>query len=1098
MLLQFVKTFGGVQGTEAGQFNHPRGLFVDSLQDHLYVCDTMNDRIQILCRGNGGHITTFGRQGTGNGEFNQPKKLFVDSCHQLLYVADTWNHRVQIFSMENGELKWRRNIGYGQGKGDGELQHTTDVFVDCTRDTVYVSDGKNHRIVVFNCEGKWIRNIGSGQSSAEAQFNFPSSLFVDVHSRILYVCDYWNHRIQLLNADTGVFLRSIGCQGAGDGQFINPAGIFVDLTNQLLYVTDSNNHRVQVMSLVDGSFIAKCGSGVSGKGDGQFDTPTRLYVDVEGKLLYVSDMNNDRIQVFQIVPQFNSSLSTPSIPSIVDHPPSPSQLQQNNKHIETYTQANHSSYTLDSSHSTSSTGNSVMKVQPLSPTGASMLSSPRRSPHFSMSSHVAAHSPINRERANREREEFKLQRKMRSVRSMNKHIGFQYDHAQLSSNYDSDDSQFSRPHGVMVDDTQQLLYVCDTNHRCIQVLHTKDGSVNRVISSTGNVEFVYPISLCMDEAQQLLYVLDAELRKIIVINVANGGAEWVKNICEGQLLSPNDIFIDCQRQLIYIVDNGKNCVQIVHAGDGQCVRYVGAQKDNAAGSGEGQFDYPSSVFVDTQSRLLYVCDTNNHRIQIFHADEGTFIRAIGVQGTAAGELKYPRGIYVDVSTSSLFVVDSGNDRLQVFNVNTGKVILQYSSEHVGHGQFDNPTYICADARRKSLYISDTDNDKIQVFVVSVHHQNLYIRLSHMLPLHPSAKLRKSTSEFRLSTAPNATDPLHTFDPDSSLSPSAAVSHPSSTSESAEEEDNQAQCVNPLCLFQQLVHDDVQARTCGLNQSFTLIPDSDLKIGKRLGHGGFGDVFQAEWRNQMVAYKRLRIHYIDIRVDALLRHEISVMCCIDHAHVVKIFGVMANCYHYGIVMELCNMGSLHDVLHRKPEIVLSWHDKVSIVLQMSKALDHLHSQSPRIYHRDLKTSNIVVHLNQDGSYTVKITDFGLSEIRKESSRQSTQLQIKPFVGGTLQYTDPELLQGFDAQFSSKSDIYSLGVVLWELATNKIPYQDQGDALIRELVKAGERSFAHACSALLFFCCNVMFLICSHGIMLMCIQVRDSFINSTKLA
>ncbi|CAF2847445.1 unnamed protein product, partial [Rotaria sp. Silwood2] len=92
-------------------------------------------------------------------------------------------------------------------------------------------------------------------------------------------------------------------------------------------------------------------------------------------------------------------------------------------------------------------------------------------------------------------------------------------------------------------------------------------------------------------------------------------------------------------------------------------------------------------------------------------------------------------------------------------------------------------------------------------------------------------------------------------------------------------------------------------------------------------------------------------------------------------------------------------------------------------------------------------------NTTDGYLVKISDFGLAKIRQETSRQTTGNDQQQAVRGTLQWKAPELLKL--KKPSTASDIYSLGIVFWELATRCIPYDELDETAIVQCVKVGER-------------------------------------------
>ncbi|CAF4426682.1 unnamed protein product, partial [Rotaria sp. Silwood2] len=233
--------------------------------------------------------------------------------------------------------------------------------------------------------------------------------------------------------------------------------------------------------------------------------------------------------------------------------------------------------------------------------------------------------------------------------------------------------------------------------------------------------------------------------------------------------------------------------------------------------------------------------------------------------------------------------------------------------------------------------------------------------------------------------------------------------------------------------------------------FLHIPGHDLESEELIGQGGFADVYRGTWLSQRhrVAIKTIRITYLTDSVKQNFLDEVAAMYKIRYDHVLGIFGACIEPNYYALVVEYMSLGSLFDVLQKK-ERSLSWTDRWSIALQMTKGVNYLHAMS--ILHRDIKSLNFLMENAADG-YLVKISDFGLAKIRQETSRQTTESDGRRVAGGTLQWKAPELLKF--GKPSKASDIYSLGVAFWELATGCVPYEDMDEATISQGVKAGER-------------------------------------------
>ena len=122
------------------QFYLPGDIAIDD-DNHLYVADTCNHRIQVLTL-DGKFVCSFGKKGSGDGELNQPSHLCVDA--EAVYVTEEKNHRVSIFTHSGHFVT---TIG-GKGSEAGQFSRPLGVAVDRNR-TLYVCDSKNNRIQIF-------------------------------------------------------------------------------------------------------------------------------------------------------------------------------------------------------------------------------------------------------------------------------------------------------------------------------------------------------------------------------------------------------------------------------------------------------------------------------------------------------------------------------------------------------------------------------------------------------------------------------------------------------------------------------------------------------------------------------------------------------------------------------------------------------------------------------------------------------------------------------------------------------------------------------------------------------------------------------------
>ena len=193
-----------------------------------------------------------------------------------------------------------------------------------------------------------------------------------------------------------------------------------------------------------------------------------------------------------------------------------------------------------------------------------------------------------------------------------------------------------------------------------------------------------------------------------------------------------------------------------------------------------------------------------------------------------------------------------------------------------------------------------------------------------------------------------------------------------------------------------------------------VDKNDLKIEGVFGRGQSGEVFKAEWRNCLVAVKRF---YDKDEFWA----ELEVLGTIRHPNVVMIMAVNLN--EKMIVQEFMGYGSLNQFLQSGME--LSRLQKIEMALDVIEGLVFLHSSIPPVIHRDLKSANCLV----DRRFQVKIADFGLARIRANSFRDTQTL-------GTAAYMAPEVIM--NQKYSTKSDIYSFGILLYEILYQSNPY------------------------------------------------------------
>jgi len=228
-----------------------------------------------------------------------------------------------------------------------------------------------------------------------------------------------------------------------------------------------------------------------------------------------------------------------------------------------------------------------------------------------------------------------------------------------------------------------------------------------------------------------------------------------------------------------------------------------------------------------------------------------------------------------------------------------------------------------------------------------------------------------------------------------------------------------------------------------------IPWSDLSTSKELARGTFGCVYKGTWGwwNKVdVAIKQPR-ETLPAYLKEEFINEAKIMAECKSPYIVTLYGVCTEGDHNDLVMEYVPNGSLHSLLQNKSKEI-SWNLRCEIALDIGKGLSYLHDEK-NILHRDLKSLNILLGVD----YHAKICDFGLSKVKLESS--TFEPLGKNYPKGTICWAAPEVLK--DAAAPSKaSDIYSYGMILWEIASREKPYKNAMDGLIViDWIKSGKK-------------------------------------------
>jgi serine/threonine-protein kinase len=201
-----------------------------------------------------------------------------------------------------------------------------------------------------------------------------------------------------------------------------------------------------------------------------------------------------------------------------------------------------------------------------------------------------------------------------------------------------------------------------------------------------------------------------------------------------------------------------------------------------------------------------------------------------------------------------------------------------------------------------------------------------------------------------------------------------------------------------------------------------------RIERLLGEGGMGKVYEAEERlsGRRVALKVLRPELARSEpARRLFENEMSILARLDHPNVVRCLACTEIEGELVMALELLEGRTLRQLI--ATDDALDWQRALGIVRQIAGALVAAHEHEPPIVHRDLKPENVMIL--DDG--TIKVTDFGIAKVLAALGNATTHSV------GTLQYMSPEQIDA--APIDARSDLYALGLVLYELLTGRPPFE-----------------------------------------------------------
>jgi sugar lactone lactonase YvrE len=472
----------------------------------------------------------------------------------------------------------------------------------------------------------FIRSFGSAGSGA-GQFNGPEQ--VAVVGNEIYVADISNNRVQRFNKTTGAYVSQFGAPGTGPGQFSNPSGLVYNPINGLLYVSEVGNDRVQVFSTTG---IYQFQFSAPGAGNGQLNNPYAMAVDSAGNI-YVADTTNNRVSKFDSSGAWIRHIGVGAV--------TPLGIAVDKSNFVWVTSSGTGDvYVYDAS------GNSNSRYYGSAPPTWQVG-------YFASATGIAVTPPL-------------------TVAPFN-----------------------GAPAVAVVDGGSQTVQLFS---RSVQpTAHPSIDSITGVGNYNGQVAF--------DSAENI-YVTSYNTNQVFKFDkfgalVTFWGSTGFGN---GQFHGADGIAVDDNGN-VFVSDNNNSRIQKFDASGAYLLQW------GSAGTGDGQFNRPNGLATD--GSWLYVTEENNNRIQKFNLTGG-YVRKWGTFGSGDGQFNDPVGIAVDRNRNQVYVSEYSGNRIQQFTVFGDFIKVLADSTTGGNAPLSGPLGLAID-QHGNLYSADLFNARVVQF-----------------------------------------------------------------------------------------------------------------------------------------------------------------------------------------------------------------------------------------------------------------------------------------------------------------------------------------------------------------------------------------------
>lgn len=233
-----------------------------------------------------------------------------------------------------------------------------------------------------------------------------------------------------------------------------------------------------------------------------------------------------------------------------------------------------------------------------------------------------------------------------------------------------------------------------------------------------------------------------------------------------------------------------------------------------------------------------------------------------------------------------------------------------------------------------------------------------------------------------------------------------------------------------------------------------IHPSELEYKESIGTGATAEVFRGIWGTREVAIKEIHRQrkggQTELKQQIAFTREFSVLSRVHHPNLVCFFGASLEQEPLRLVTEFCSGGCLFELLHES-DADLVWNQTIKMCVDIASGVHYLHSFTPQIIHRDLKSLNLLLVNKVVSDWDVphvKVSDFGTARM-KDLDHEWEKLTKQ---AGTYHWMAPEVLAG---KYDERADVYSYSMVLFEIIGREIPFEDHEGVDVLALTCDGHR-------------------------------------------